>query len=376
MFCVCNGFIGEEQYHCVSIHKRSANVLEFQVGSNTIHQSWLDENGATIDSYGGLESICSDQNFDKAHFITQARLDSTFELSPCPIDGEFVGLIPDAEDLCARLWSECDKNDTMNYQVSICGHDEIYDGMLNNSQWIILYSHLECQFSYKIAFFHLERRYQCIGQWTENNIIYTYAKRLDVPTYECFLGALASSDEIFIKEAGEHCRRDIDPYRYSMQLNKTNACPKVETKLEPPISHEYSEKVPSTHTTDEPSQPNAEVEYEYFEENHLNMNGNVASSTETKVQPKNDPNNVEEGTNELYHPIHPKLDITITTKPDNTSESHSHSIPTQSNHILLFALVPLGALMSGLLWVVNWLACISLQLNCLFNVCDKRTPSY
>lgn len=118
---------GEEQYHCVAAHKRSANVLEFQIGNKIVHQSSL--NGGSIDNYlGGMESICSDENFDILHIMTQARLDSTFELSPCPIDGEFVGLIPDAEDLCARLWSDCEANDTMNYQVSPCGHDEIFDG--------------------------------------------------------------------------------------------------------------------------------------------------------------------------------------------------------------------------------------------------------
>lgn len=106
--------------------------MEFQIGSKTIHQSSLNDNGRNIDNYlqGGLESICSDQYFDKAHFITQVRLDSAFEMSPCPIDGEFVGLIPDAEDLCARLWSDCSQNDKMNYQVSFCGHDEIFDGKL------------------------------------------------------------------------------------------------------------------------------------------------------------------------------------------------------------------------------------------------------
>lgn len=106
-------------------------MLEFQIGSKTVHQSSLNDNGGSIDNYlGGLESICRDQYFDKAHFITQARLDSAFELSSCPIDGEFIGLIPDAEDLCASLWSDCEKTDAMNYQVSICGHDEIYDGLI------------------------------------------------------------------------------------------------------------------------------------------------------------------------------------------------------------------------------------------------------
>lgn len=103
-------------------------MLEFQIGSKTIHQSSLNDNSRTIDSLGGLESICSNKYFEKSHFITQVRLDSAFEMSPCPIDGEFVGLIPDAEELCARLWSDCDRNDTMNYQVSVCGHDEIFDG--------------------------------------------------------------------------------------------------------------------------------------------------------------------------------------------------------------------------------------------------------
>lgn len=104
-------------------------MLEFQIGSKTIHQSSLADNGGTIDNYiGGLESICGDQYFDKSSYLTQARLDNAFEMSPCPIDGEFIGFIPDAEDLCARLWSNCDRNDTMNYQVALCGHDEIFDG--------------------------------------------------------------------------------------------------------------------------------------------------------------------------------------------------------------------------------------------------------
>lgn len=112
---------GEGQFHCIAIHKRSANVLEFQIGNKIVHHSSLND-------LGDIDSICGDQHFDKSHIMTQARLDNTFELSPCPIDGEFIGLIPDAEDLCARLWSDCGKNDTMNYQVSFCGHDEIFDG--------------------------------------------------------------------------------------------------------------------------------------------------------------------------------------------------------------------------------------------------------
>lgn len=197
-----------------------------------------------------------------------------------------------------------------------------------------------------------ERRYQCIGQWTENNIIYTYAKRLDVPTYECFLGALASPEEIFIKEAGEHCRRDIDPYRYSMQLNKTRACPKMQTKMDVPPSREYDDKLASTSSSYETTSSNGEVEYEYIEENHLSMSGSgsVVSSTEMKVQPQSsgvDSQNAigERTSDELLHSIHPKLDLGTSTKPDKTSTDQNRSYTEIGNLILITSLLPLYLLL-------------------------------
>lgn len=201
---------------------------------------------------------------------------------------------------------------------------------------------------------NLERRYQCIGQWTENNIIYTYAKRLDVPTYECFLGALASPEEIFIKEAGEHCRRDIDPYRYSMQLNKTNACPKMETKIDVPPSREFDEKEKSsTATPDEMSPSNGEIEYEYIEENHLNINGNaVSSSTDSKVQV-----HVKEGVGDnqntiddsvAYQSIHPKLNIGVATKIDNKTSTQNKSYSQLSDFTLIYILLSLSLLLPNL----------------------------
>lgn len=203
-----------------------------------------------------------------------------------------------------------------------------------------------------------ERRYQCLGQWTENNIIYTYAKRLDVPTYECFLGALASSDEIFIKEAGEHCRRDIDPYRYSMQLNKTTACPKVKTKADTIGSHASEERsslssTPSVYETT-PSNNNGDVEYEYFDDNHLNMNGNVQSSTETRVQVHtkdgaiNTKNTADERANhDLYH-VHPKIDAGTSTKTENKSTIPNQCFAKQSDTILIASLLLLPLLLPNL----------------------------
>lgn len=202
---------------------------------------------------------------------------------------------------------------------------------------------------------NLERRYQCIGQWTENNIIYTYAKRLDVPTYECFLGALASPEEIFIKEAGEHCRRDIDPYRYSMQLNKTNACPKMETKIDVPPSHEFDEKEKSSTATPDEMAPssNGEIEYEYIEENHLNINGNaVSSSTDSKVQV-----HVKEGVGDnqntidnsvAYQSIHPKLNIGVATKINNKTSTQNKSYSQLSDLTLISILLSLSLLMPNL----------------------------
>lgn len=62
-----------------------------------------------------------------------------------------------------------------------------------------------------------------MGQWQENAVAYIYTKRRDVGTYECFVGSL-NGQEIFIKEAGEHCQRDIDPNRYGMQLKQIKYC--------------------------------------------------------------------------------------------------------------------------------------------------------
>lgn len=172
------------------------------------------------------------------------------------------------------------------------------------------------------------------------------------------MGALASSEEIFIKEAGEHCRRDIDPYRYSMQLNKTQACPKIEVKVESPALHEYEEKEKSTSTIspDERAPPNGEVEYEYFDDNHLNINGNgnFASSTESRphIHVKENGDNLntvdDKMANDSIHPIHPKLDLGSTTKIDNKTTTQNRSCSISSDIALIYALLPLPFLLPNL----------------------------
>lgn len=99
-------------------------------------------------------------------------------------------------------------------------------------------------FIYK--YFFTEREYQCLGQWHEHDVVYIYTKRRDVGTYECFVGSITGQD-IFLKEAGEHCQRDIDPNRYGMQLKQTKYCNSNHHKLNkhPMIGHMKPVTVPT-----------------------------------------------------------------------------------------------------------------------------------
>ncbi|PSN54332.1 hypothetical protein C0J52_10680, partial [Blattella germanica] len=69
-----------------------------------------------------------------------------------------------------------------------------------------------------------EREYRCLGQWKEDGLMYTYTQRRDVGTYECFVGSIVSDNEIYIKEAGDHCQRDIDPMHNGMKLKRKGLC--------------------------------------------------------------------------------------------------------------------------------------------------------
>ena len=48
----------------------------------------------------------------------------------CPISGEYVGMIPDAIGLCAKLFSDCRNPQKLFYTVSNCNNNsEIYQGI-------------------------------------------------------------------------------------------------------------------------------------------------------------------------------------------------------------------------------------------------------
>ncbi|XP_049781506.1 uncharacterized protein LOC126183504 [Schistocerca cancellata] len=172
---------GEEMYNCIWMKLRGMNVLEFQLGDQTYAAA--------------NHNLCSDSNFRNRTWITQGRLDRMQE-TPCPIAGKYTGLIPDAVGLCAKLSSDCNSPDIMYYTVSDCTQSEIYE----------------------------EREYRCLGQWEEDGLMYTYTQRRDVEAYECFVGSIVSEDEIFIKEAGEHCQRNVDPLQHGMKLSKMGSC--------------------------------------------------------------------------------------------------------------------------------------------------------
>lgn len=175
---------GETNYYCVEIKQRSTNILEFQIGSRS------------SDSY--TSELCDDMYFDDEHWLTQGRseVNTSLAITGCPVSGEFNGLIPDALGLCAKLSSECKSPDIMYYEVSACDYDEIYE----------------------------EREYRCLGQWEEKGVVYVYTQRRDIDAYECFVGVINSDQKIFIKEAGQHCQRNISPRRHGMELHKQAYC--------------------------------------------------------------------------------------------------------------------------------------------------------
>lgn len=107
---------GEEAYYCLWIKQRSANILEFQIGVQTARNASM--------------HICDDSNFDENNWLTQGRLDQNLVVSPCPVNGGFLGIIPDTTGLCAKLSSDCSQPDLMYYQVSDCDEHQVYEGMI------------------------------------------------------------------------------------------------------------------------------------------------------------------------------------------------------------------------------------------------------
>ncbi|XP_025268422.1 uncharacterized protein LOC105254742 [Camponotus floridanus] len=166
---------------CLMMRQRSENVLEFTRGMvfSPIYQ----------------ENLCDDPNLDNLVWMTQARIERVVE-SPCPITGQYTGMITDLSGMCAELSSNCNTREIMYFKVSDCESGELYE----------------------------ERTYLCLGQWEEKGVMYTYTMRNDTSTNECFVGLIVNDEEIYIKEAGDHCIRNIDPKTEGMRLYKKGQC--------------------------------------------------------------------------------------------------------------------------------------------------------
>jgi hypothetical protein len=117
----------------------------------------------------------------------------------CPINGVFHGKLPDDEDLCSRIFSDCSHPDIMTYEIFPCNAPHV---------------------AYET------RIYRCIGHWSEekNKNVYTLTQRVDVVnTFECFVGLMTNSeDNIIIREAGQegNCYK-LDPLSFGMEMNRT-----------------------------------------------------------------------------------------------------------------------------------------------------------
>ena len=111
--------------------------------------------------------------------------------------GEYTGVIPGAEGLCANLNSDCNNPEIMFSTIFNCfDRTEVFE----------------------------EREYESLGQWEEDGKIYTYTGRRDMEGHECFVGVTTKRGEIFLQEAGNNCERGLEPVRYGMRMKRVAQC--------------------------------------------------------------------------------------------------------------------------------------------------------
>ena len=110
---------GEQGYTCLALQPRQAgilsSILEMKIGRIN---SQLEEVSC---SYSALEDPLS-----VTRHLTQVR-----DKVACPLSGEWQGVIPGAEGLCARSVTSCARPDQMQYQVYNCNNKmEVYEDRL------------------------------------------------------------------------------------------------------------------------------------------------------------------------------------------------------------------------------------------------------
>ncbi|CAB4059773.1 unnamed protein product [Lepeophtheirus salmonis] len=149
---------GQTFYACVDFAQRDTNVMEFRLGKTR----------------GGTCTLP-----DKR--LTFGRLNPSRPFL-CPLKGEFTGVIPDAEGLCAKSYADCSNPEIIeSIDASVSGR--------------------------------------------KDGLVYTYTERLDLPGTECFVGVHIDDDRNVVTEAGSNCERGHQPMKYGMTLNRQRKCP-------------------------------------------------------------------------------------------------------------------------------------------------------
>ena len=142
------------------------------------------------------DALCGDSNFQERTWTTQGRMEIK-EKAPYMFTGEYTGVIPDTDGLCAKLYSDCNNPEIMFYTIFNCfNRTEVYE----------------------------EREYECLGQWEEDGVIYTYTERRDMEGHECFVGAITKKGEIYLQEAGNNCERGQQPLQEGMRMSRVAEC--------------------------------------------------------------------------------------------------------------------------------------------------------
>ena len=193
---------GEQGFACLALHSRQADSLgslgSWGAAAAVIMEMKIGRIDSRLDDVSCSDSALGD-NLSLTGWVTQVR-----DRVACPLSGEWQGVIPDAEGLCARSVTSCDRPDQMKYQVYNCNNQmEVYE----------------------------DRLYQCYGQFHHQELVYTLTKRMDLPKQECFVGVPTHDGKHKIMEAGEHCQRGKQPHLYGMDMEMVRA-PQLECGME------------------------------------------------------------------------------------------------------------------------------------------------
>ena len=105
---------------------RKSYVYIFNTFSGIYSLFWLFS--GLYNSVHHNESLCDEENFQERTWTTQGRTEVE-DPTPYPIIGEYTGVIPDTDGLCAKLYSDCNNPEIMFYTIFNCfNRSEVFEG--------------------------------------------------------------------------------------------------------------------------------------------------------------------------------------------------------------------------------------------------------